>query len=112
MNKVRSYKKLIISGIFLLLLISNLSIIGFSIEPSIDKGDGIYYIDKFYDGINVNLENCKISEDNNEITLDPYVSSIDIYGSKVISLLSSEILQFWKWVWSKYWLWRFKRKKW
>jgi len=79
MNKTNSYNRLIIIGIIILLLISNFSIIGFSIDPSIDKDDGVYYIDKFYDGINVNLENCIISDDNNEITLDPYVSNISIY---------------------------------
>jgi len=79
MNKTNSYNRLIIIGIIVLLLISNFSIIGFSTDPLIDKDDGVYYIDKFYDGINVNLENCKISDDNNEITLDPYVSNISIY---------------------------------
>ena len=79
MNKTNSYNRLIIIGIIILLLISNFSIIGFSIDPSIDKDDGVYYIDKFYDVENVDLENCIISDDNNEITLDPYVSNISIY---------------------------------
>jgi len=79
MNKINSYNNLIIIGIVLSLLISNFTIICFSIETSIDKDDGVYYIDKFYDGINVNLEKCKISDDNNEITLDPYISNIHIY---------------------------------
>jgi len=69
MNKINSYNNLIIIGIVLSLLISNFTIICFSIETSIDKDDGVYYIDKFYDGINVNLEKCKTKKLKNYLPI-------------------------------------------
>ena len=59
MNKSHSYNRLLILGIALsLLLVSSFLNIGFSLDAQIDEDDGVYFIDTFEVGVNVNLTNC------------------------------------------------------
>ena len=80
MNKSHSYNRLLILGIALsLLLVSSFLNIGFSLDAQIDEDDGVYFLDTFEDGVNVNLTNCELSSGNGKIILDTHGSSNQTY---------------------------------
>ncbi|MCK4348323.1 MAG: hypothetical protein KAW47_06880, partial [Thermoplasmatales archaeon] len=80
MNKSHSYNRLFILGIVLsLLLVSSFLNVGFSLDAQIDEDDGVYFLDTFEDGVNVNLTNCELSSGNGKIILDPHGSNNQTY---------------------------------
>ncbi|MCJ2512879.1 MAG: PQQ-binding-like beta-propeller repeat protein [Candidatus Thermoplasmatota archaeon] len=77
MNKNNSYKKIIILiFIFMMLLSANNSS---SLILDIDEEDGVYFVDIFNEGVNVDLTNCTTSKENGRIILDPYGSNTRLY---------------------------------
>jgi len=73
MNKKHSYNKMVILGvIFSLLLVQSFLNIGFcafanypqTLNMTLDEEDGFWEINKFEEGINVDLTNCAITDTN------------------------------------------------
>ena len=78
MNKNNSYRKIIIF-IFIMFLLTSKS---YSLVTEINEEDGIYFVDIFEDGINVELNNCTTTRENGRIILDPYSSRTRLYDYK------------------------------
>ncbi len=77
MNKNNSYSKILILILTIIMILSAYN--SASLSSDINESDGVYFIDIFEEGDNVELINCTTSKENGKIILDPYSSSTRIY---------------------------------
>jgi outer membrane protein assembly factor BamB len=77
--KSKIFTKFLIFNILVLLLSVSFLNNVFSIRLDIDEEDGVYYLDIFEDGVNINLNNCITSMQKGKIILDPFSTSTEIY---------------------------------
>jgi len=77
MNKNNSYSKILILILTIIMILSVYN--SSSLSSDINESDGVYFLDIFEEGDNIELINCTTSKENGKIILDPYGSSTRIY---------------------------------